>query len=292
MRARKSAPISSKLKKRVGLAFIIAIASLMIAFVVSYDDSIVRRATPIASVSEWAFPSDLNYEYLTTVLPGLPFSDSGMNKLNSFYLWINNKELLTFRRIPGGMQTYRTKLRKDGSTTSELIPGLEMKGDPEPVSISHDGKSLLWYDRISYGTITPCILSFDGHFLKKLPKCFYRRYFWSFDDKCLAYANQHENSTFDMDQRGQFRTYDIASGKELQITYNLPRVSMKIFPHLCFPSKNKIIFDGKIAGSEGWDGFGLIVVEMPYTSSHPKIIEFAIPKNEMIGYKTIPSPNC
>ncbi len=131
MRALKSAPISSKLKKRYCFAsIVIAIASLIIAFVVSYDDSIIRKASPIASVSEWAFPSDLNNEYLTCVLPGPPFSDSGMNKLNSFYLWINNKELLTFRRIPGGMQTYRTKLRKDGSTSSELIPWFGDEGSP------------------------------------------------------------------------------------------------------------------------------------------------------------------
>ena len=93
-----------KLKRRIAALLVFMLSLLAVAAVVlSRDDSILSRATPIASVNEWAIPTYLN---------GYPTpSTMESSKLDGIYFWLNESEILTFRRSSFGLIPLITKLK-------------------------------------------------------------------------------------------------------------------------------------------------------------------------------------
>ena len=162
------------------LIFMLAVVSVA-AVVSTRDDLILGRATSVASVKEWALPTFLN---------GYPTQSAAeSSKLESIYFWLNENEILTFRRSGDGLIPLRTKLKSTTSgEVSEAIPGVLLKGKLETVSVSHDGNSLLWYEIFGNHNIIAHIASLNGKKPTQFPTEDWKRFAWSFSDDSLIYA--------------------------------------------------------------------------------------------------------
>ncbi len=162
------------------LIFMLAVVSVA-AVVLTRDDLILGRATSVASVKEWALPTFLN---------GYPTQSAAeSSKLEGIYFWLNENEILTFRRSGDGLIPLRTKLKSTTSgEVSEAIPGVLLKGKLETVSVSHDGNSLLWYEIVGNHNIIAHIASLNSARSALFPIEDWKRFTWSLSDDSLLFT--------------------------------------------------------------------------------------------------------
>ncbi len=193
------------------------------------DGSVLSRAKPICKTEDWAVPQ-ADYGFLLNC-------NLEQRKLNAHYLWLRDKEIMIFKRTENRLSACRIKLSPDTLETAAIpIPGVEVTGKPEPISLSPDGKSLLWYDYSSNTTIIPHVTALDGVQTKTFPSVNWQRYFWSPDSKSLVYTTTNR-AGFDV------RSVDISNQKKRTIASVKTSTPIHMLSELSLTTSGEAIYD-------------------------------------------------
>ena len=216
--------------KRIPVAIAsVATIAIVLSMISRNDDSILSRAKPLCKTDDWAVPQ-ADYGFYANC-------NLEQRKLNAHYLWLNDNEIMSFTRTENRIQACRIML---SSTPTELAPvpisGVEITGKPEPISISPDGKSLLWYDYASNPTITPHVSTLDGVQSKIFSSVNWQRYFWSPDSKSLVYTTP-TRAGFDI------RSVDISRRKTQTLASLKTTTPINPFSELSLPASGNAVFD-------------------------------------------------